>query len=299
MQELNISIIGAGRVGTTMAHVLNKSRERYIKLNSIISRTDKSLNRAKEIVGEEDLIIYTRDLKESIKSSNCIIIATPDDLIEEVCNKIFNLNPSPNKNYFVIHLSGSKSLDILKKAREKKANTGCLHPIKSFASIEEAIKTLGGTVFGITYSNLRMKEVLAKLVKIFGGTFIEVDNKKKPLYHASACIASNYLVTLLNYAVEVNQKIGIKPEDSVKALMGLIEGTIENVKKMGTKESLTGPIARGDIGTIEEHLKNFSLYYRDGRKFYKFMGKETAKISYENGWINKEKFEKLQKILEG
>ncbi|MFO7929682.1 MAG: DUF2520 domain-containing protein [Candidatus Humimicrobiaceae bacterium] len=297
MKNLKITIVGAGRVGTTIAHVLAKNRSTKAKLNCIVSRTDKSLKRAKDLVGKKG-ITYSKDINGLLKQSNCILITTPDDLIEDVCGNIFT-NSLKQEGTFVIHFSGSKSLDVLSAAKQKGADTGCLHPIKSFASIKEAISTLKGTVFGITYSSQEMKEVLAYLVDFFGGSFIEVENNKKPLYHASACVASNYLVTLLNFAVEVNKKIGIKPEDSVKALMGLIEGTIDNIKKMGTKKSLTGPIARGDVGTIEEHLKNFNQYFDKGANTYKFMGKETANIAYQNGWIDKETFEKLKKILEG
>lgn len=297
MKDLKITIVGAGRVGTTIAYVLAKNKNTKAELKCIVSRTEKSLKRAKDLLGDRG-VTYSKDINGLLKQSNCILITTPDDLIKDVCNDIFANSPK-QEGTFVIHFSGSKSLDVLSAAKQKGAGTGCLHPIKSFASIKEAISTLEGTIFGATYSSEEIKEVLTYLVDLFGGSFIEVENDKKPLYHASACVASNYLVTLLNFAVEVNKKIGIKPEDSVKALMGLIEGTIDNIKKMGTKKSLTGPIARGDVGTIEDHLKNFEQYFDKGSKTYKFMGKETANIAYQNGWIDKDTFGKLKKILEG
>ncbi|MFW6130904.1 MAG: Rossmann-like and DUF2520 domain-containing protein [Atribacterota bacterium] len=297
MENLKITIVGAGRVGTTIAYSISSSEDPKTQLKCVVSRTKKSLDRAKSIIGKKD-IIYKTETSNILSHSNCILITTPDDLIKEICEKIFTKRQK-QEDVFVINFSGSKSLNVLEAAKQKGANIGCLHPIKSFASIKEAISTLKGTVFGITYSSQKMKEVLAFMVDLFGGSFIEVENNKKPLYHASACIASNYLVTLLNFAVEVNKKIGIKPDDSVKALMGLIEGTIENVKKMGTKKSLTGPIARGDTGTIKEHLENFNKYFKEGSKTYKFMGKETAVIAYQNGWIDKKTFEKLTKLLEG
>jgi predicted short-subunit dehydrogenase-like oxidoreductase (DUF2520 family) len=170
--------------------------------------------------------------------------------------------------------------------------------LKSFASIEEAIRSLPGTVFGITYSSLKSKRMAEFLVKNLGGEVIEVEDNKKPLYHAAACVASNYLVTLINYAVLIHKKIGIKPEDSLKGLMGLVEGTVSNIKKMGTKKSLTGPIARGDIGTIKEHMTSFNKFFSGEEiTLYKIMGMETSKIAFQNKWINESIIVELKKVF--
>ena len=107
-------------------------------------------------------------------------------------------------------------------------------------------------------------------------------------------------MSLVNYAVEINEKIGIKPEDSLKGLIGLIESTVNNIKKLGTKKALTGPIARGDIGTIKEHLDNFKKNFEKGDYLlYKVMGLSTSKIAYENKWISRRTFEEFKKIFMG
>jgi len=136
------------------------------------------------------------------------------------------------------------------------------------------------------------------LVKSLGGEIIEEEDNKKPLYHAAACVASNYLVTLINYAVLIHKKMGIKPEDSLKGLMGLVEGTVSNIKKMGTEKSLTGPIARGDIGTIKEHVKSFNEFFsKEDSALYRMMGIETSKIAHQNKWIKESTVEELKEIL--
>jgi predicted short-subunit dehydrogenase-like oxidoreductase (DUF2520 family) len=111
-------------------------------------------------------------------------------------------------------------------------------------------------------------------------------------------VASNYLVTLMDYAVSIHKRIGIKPEDSLKGLISLAEGTVNNIKKMGTKKSLTGPIARGDTGTIKEHMISFRKFFpKDYSDLYKTMGIETSKIAYQNKWIDKSTAGELKKIL--
>lgn len=297
--RINLCVIGAGRVGTTVSYTLAEKDLPNIKLKAISSRSMESLNRAKKILGSKAAgVIFTRENSKAVSLANCILICTPDDVINSVCSDIFKDKSKDFKNYYAIHFSGSKSLEVLNSARAAGAEIASIHPLKSFASIEEAIKSLPGTIFGVTYSSTESKKMAEFLVKSLGGEIIEVENNKKPLYHAAACVASNYLVTLINYAVLIHKKMGIKPEDSLKGLMGLVEGTISNIKKMGTEKSLTGPIARGDVGTIKEHIKSFNEFFsKEDSALYRMMGIETSKIAHQNKWIKESTVEELKEIL--
>lgn len=297
--RINLCVIGAGRVGTTVSYTLAEKELPNIKLKAISSRSMESLNRAKKILGSKAAgVIFTRENSKAVSLANCILICTPDDVINSVCSDIFKDKSKDFKNYYAIHFSGSKSLEVLNSARAAGAEIASIHPLKSFASIEEAIKSLPGTIFGITYSSTESKKMAEFLVKSLGGEIIEVENNKKPLYHAAACVASNYLVTLINYAVLIHKKMGIKPEDSLKGLMGLVEGTVSNIKKMGTEKSLTGPIARGDVGTIKEHVKSFNEFFsKEDSALYRMMGIETSKIAHQNKWIKESTVDELKEIL--
>lgn len=297
--RINLCVIGAGRVGTTVSCTLAEKELPNIKLKAISSRSMESLNRAKKILGRKAAgVIFTIENSKAVSLANCILICTPDDVINSVCSEIFKDKSKDFKNYYAIHFSGSKSLEVLNSARAAGAEIASIHPLKSFASIEEAIKSLPGTVFGITYSSTESKKMAEFLVKSLGGEIIEVENNKKPLYHAAACVASNYLVTLINYAVLIHKKMGIKPEDSLKGLMGLVESTVSNIKKMGTEKSLTGPIARGDVGTIKEHVKSFNEFFsKEDSALYRMMGIETSKIAHQNKWIKESTVDELKEIL--
>ncbi len=297
--KINICIVGAGRTGTTIACVLARNREKDLKIVSISSRSDASLNRARELLGRQaEEIIFTKNNIKAASAANCVIICTPDDKIKAVSEEVFRSGSIDPTGYTAIHFSGSRSLKALEAARSAGAKVASVHPLKSFASIPEAIETISGTFFGLTAPDDGSRRVAARIVEGLHGTAIEVEDSKKPLYHAAACIASNYLVTLINYAVFIHEVAGIEPGDSLKGLMSLIEGTIENIKKMGTKKSLTGPIARGDTGTIEEHIKNFEKYLnREDTSLYRLMGVETAKIAKNNKWIDDGTAGKLENIL--
>ena len=297
---INLCIIGAGRLGTTISRAFAGGEQCGIKLKAVSSRTGKSLIRVKKALGEQAAGIYfTKNNTEAASVADCVLICTPDDTIKRVCAEIFKEKKrNHSKKYYIIHFSGSKSLKVLDAARAAGAEVASVHPLKSFASIDEAIKTLPGTVFGLTYSSKKSREIAEKLVKCLGGEIIFVDDNKKPLYHAAACVASNYLVTLLDYAVRINQKIGINPQDSLKGLMNLAEGTLENIKRMGTAKSLTGPIARGDTGTIKEHMESFKKFFTDEEMLiYRIMGIETAKIAYRNKWLKEKILKELKEIL--
>ena len=303
-KKINIAIIGAGRIGTTIAYTIAFKNQKNIEIISIATPTKKSLDRAKKTLRSfSKKILFTNDNKKAATEANCIFICTPDDIIKTVCKEIFDKNNPQNinkeeENIFAVHFSGSKPLKDLESARKAGAGTLSLHPLKSFASIPAAIKTIKNTEYGITCNTPGGERLAKKIVDTLGGRSIVVEDSKKPLYHAAACVASNYLVTLIDYAVYINEKAGIKPEDSIKGLLSLIEGTVKNISGSGTKKSLTGPIARGDTGTIMDHMKNFkeNLSNKD-TEIYRLMGKKTAGIAKQNGWIDNKVYNKLINIL--
>ena len=236
-KKTNIAIIGAGRLGTTLAYIIASKNNENINIVSISSPTQKSLNRAKKTLGDfSKKILFTKNNTKAAEEANHIFICTPDDIIKTVCRELFDQKKQTKENLFVIHFSGSKSLVDLKTAQKAGAETLSIHPLKAFASIPGAIKTIKNTEYGITYTTREGKKCAKKIVEILKGHTIDVQDNKKPLYHAAACIASNYLVTLIDYAVYINKKAGISPEDSIKGLLSLIEGTVKNISENGTKK---------------------------------------------------------------
>lgn len=319
---IDVCIIGAGRVGITLAAIIAglspcKGLSK-IRLGAVCSRSPESIENARKFLKKlshqnSELIsgiLFSTNNIEGVNNSNAVFLCTPDDNIIKVSEEIVDANIRLKeagktndiiKNKIFIHFSGAKSLAVLSPLKEAGGQVGSIHPIKSFASIENSVKSISGTVYGVTYPDpypLKLKKFINDFLKTVNGKIIEVKDDKKSVYHAAACVASNYLVSLINYAMLINKKIGINPKDSLAGLTGLIEGTISNIKKLGTTKALTGPIARGDVGTIQEHLESFKKFFKEeDYVIYKVMGIETAKIAYENGWISRETLENFNKIL--
>jgi predicted short-subunit dehydrogenase-like oxidoreductase (DUF2520 family) len=297
-KNLKIAILGAGRLGTTIGYVINDKEKDAVKVVSISSPSKRSIDRAKTILGDRAKgILFTKNNQKAAELANTIFICTPDDKISSVCQGLYEEKNDAKRT--VIHFSGSKPLDVLESAREKGDTIASIHPLKSFASVTEAAKTIKGTEYGVTYIDREGERITKSIVGLLEGNSIFVKDDAKPVYHAAACVASNYLVTLINYAVFLNQEIGIEPQASTRGLLNLIEGTIKNIKKMGTRKSLTGPIARGDTGTIEDHLKMFdSILDKKDTGVYRFMGTKTAELARENKWIDEKTHKKLIDLFE-
>lgn len=300
--KLKISIIGCGRLGLTLAFAISKEKHPEISVVSTSSRSDKSLNNAREILNKYgENILFTKDNFLAASISNCIFICTPDDKIKEVCDEIFN--PAFNFNpaeISVFHFSGLKKIDVLNSAKAAGASVACMHPIKSFASVSESIKTLEDTLYGVTYdkSDAKIRNIIKSLADVLKGRTIFVENDKKTLYHISACIASNYLVSLLDIAIETGELLQLNPEIFLSGLINLSQGTLNNIKKLGTKKALTGPIARGDLSTIKEHIESLKkLKRKDLLQTYQILGEKTAKIAFENKWIDDKTYNELSVIL--
>lgn len=289
-------------MGTTFAAAILNANTPGLKLVAISPGSGQSLKRAIKILGEKaGGISFFNNNAECAKIADCILISTPDDVIEKVAAEIVSADPGMIKGKIFVHFSGAKSLKVLSAVSKEGGFSASIHPIKSFASIENSISTLAGTIYGVTYPENKNKvteEYINFFIASLGGKIVEVEDGKKSMYHASACVASNYLVSLINYAIQIHESIGIKPEDSLNGLVGLIEGTVANIKNLGSQKALTGPIARGDTGTVKEHMKNFKIFMKPGEEdIYKVMGRETAKIAFGNGWIKKEVLEEFIRIF--
>jgi predicted short-subunit dehydrogenase-like oxidoreductase (DUF2520 family) len=129
------------------------------------------------------------------------------------------------------------------------------------------------------------------------GHWIELKASDKVIYHAAAVIACNYLVTLVKLATDLWQTFDIPPEEATRALMPLLRGTLNNIDNVGIPQCLTGPIARGDTGTIKKHLKTLDEVAPAVLSTYRELGRQTIPVALAKGKINEQQVRELEKIL--
>jgi len=283
------AIIGTGMVGTAIGFLLKKAG---YKVAVIYDKSPAALKRALPYTGGN----IARKPSEILQQADYILITTPDDFIASACRDIA---ASPDiKGKFVFHMSGGGGLDLLEAAKKAGASVASIHPLQSFSSIEQAIKNISGSYFGVTAdkkASTHAKNIINKL----GGIPIVISNNQKPLYHAAACFASNYLVSLMNIVESIYQSIGIQGKDSKKAYLPLVYGSLKNIEKSGTVFSLTGPIARGDCGTIEKHLSAIHKKLPQYASLYSTLGLVTVEIARQKGTLNAGQAKKIISLLKG
>jgi predicted short-subunit dehydrogenase-like oxidoreductase (DUF2520 family) len=285
-----VSIIGAGVVGTAMGYLL---KERGYSIVGIASRTLSSAKRAREFIGEGEA---TTDLGITTQKAEIVFITTSDSAIEEACKKIAS-EGGFNPGTIVFHTCGALSSEILSSAKDAGAHVASLHPLQSLADVHEAIKNIPGSYFCIEGDEAALS-VARKIVNSLRGMEIVIEVDKKPLYHAGASVASNFLVATIRFALELFEAAGISREDSLNALMPLIKGTIRNIENLRIPSALTGPISRGDVGVVEDHLKSISKERHGVIGLYNELGKYTVKVALEKGTIKEDDAGKIFSLFD-
>jgi len=223
--------------------------------------------------------------------ADLVFITTPDDIIASVASQI-----QWHKGQSVVHCSGAASTDILEPARKLGAQVGSFHPLQTFASVEQAINNIPGSTFAIE-AEVPLLNTLKEMATTLDGNWIELKGSDKVLYHASAVIACNYLVTLVKLATDLWQTFNIPTDKATRALMPLLRGTIHNLDTVGLPQCLTGPIARGDIGTISKHLNALQKSAPGLLTAYRELGLQTIPIALAKGKINQSQAQELETIL--
>jgi predicted short-subunit dehydrogenase-like oxidoreductase (DUF2520 family) len=287
-----IGIIGLGKVGTAMGYLLKKAGYPIV---AIADGDPEALARAHPFTGGR--ICKTDAEAAGGADADAVLIATTDDLIAVACGEIAAAGViRPGQK--VVHFSGAGSLDLLRAAREAGAFIASIHPIQSFADVEGAIGNIPGSTFGIT-ADAEIHGWAVDFVLALEGVPFFIPDSDKPLYHAAACIASNYLTTLLYIVEEIYLSLGLTSEEAIRAFWPLVRGTLKNIESRGSVQALTGPIARGDIGTVEKHILAFQEKLPEFLHAYQALGMVTTELGLKKRSLTDEKANMIKKHLKG
>lgn len=220
-----------------------------------------------------------------------VFITTPDGAIAPVASEI-KWHPGQS----VVHCSGADSTDILEPAKKSGAQVGAFHPLQTFASVKQAIDNIPGSTFAVEAEE-PLLTTLKEMATALDGHWIELKASDKVIYHAAAVIACNYLVTLVKLATDLWQTFAIPRHEATKALLPLLRGTINNIDNVGIPQCLTGPIARGDTGTIKKHLNALDKVAPAVLSTYRELGRQTIPVALAKGRISEQQAQELQDIL--
>jgi len=285
-----IAILGSGKVGTAVGYLLKRAGHDIVSVADVVL---EEAQRAVAFTGGEP----TTDLVHAARGASCILITTNDDAISAVCETVVE-GGGVQKGSKVVHTSGVGGLDLLQEAKRHGAHVACIHPLQTFADVQSAIGKIPGSTFGIT-ADEELLPWACRIVEDLGGRPFHVPGEDKALYHAAACMASNFLVTLMYLVEEIYGRMGLSREDAIQAFWPLVKGTIVNIETKGTIPSLTGPIARGDGGTVRKHMQGFHTRFPELLKIYREMGLFTVDVAARKGILKDEQLAEIRLILKG
>ncbi|MBC8031017.1 MAG: DUF2520 domain-containing protein [Pyrinomonadaceae bacterium] len=298
----SVSIIGIGRVGQALANALQSVGYPVVAL---VFRDSAQAKRARKLFSKStfpDTLLLASDQLESLPASDLLLITTPDDAIEEMAEKVAALpnggrpNGKPNgKQSAVLHTSGALSSDALAPLSKVGFSVGSIHPLVAIDPAEGAA-ALRGAFYCI--EGRKLAASFAKSIALdLGGTPIRIKTANKALYHAAAVMASPHVVALFDLAVKLMVMSGVEWSDARKMLLPLVDSTVKNLRARAPSSALTGTFARGDIGTVERHLKALSQGSPgDALEVYKLLGLRSLQLAKENG-LDPAKVKQITKLL--
>ncbi len=281
--KFKLGFIGAGALATTLSIAF---KQRGFTIVAVSSRGYES---AKSLAHLLEGCRAVPDNQEVADSADLVFIATPDDVIPVVAAQT-----RWHKGQMVIHCSGADTIDILSPARQAGAYTGVFHPLQTFAAMMQ--ENLQGITFALEAGEPLLTS-LKEMAEMLGGQWIQLKSKDRVLYHAAAVFASNYLITLTSIAVKLWGNIDVPQYKAVQALLPLMRGTLNNIESTGVIQSLTGPIARGDTGTIKRHLAALGSIDPELVRLYRELGINTIPIALEKGRLDIKQARELENIL--
>lgn len=283
-------IIGSGKVGTALAYLLSGGPWEFV---GAASRSFESARRACKFVGQG---IPADNPVDLVSVVDLVFLTTPDDVIVEVCQRLAD-GGAFRGDMVVAHCSGALPSAVLADYLPKEAHAGSMHPLQTFATLDSAVDLLPGTYCGVE-GDERATEVLHQVAETIGARPFTIPTENKALYHAAAVMACNYLTVLESMAVEMGEEAGMPQDICLQALMPLIRGTVENLETVGLPDSLTGPVARGDVKTVERHLDALRRKMPELLPVYGQLGQKTIALAQEQGSIDQETARVLRKMLE-
>ena len=249
----NILFIGAGKLGTTLANALSEKGFTIPFFYSKEFPDDK-----------KDCLPNTRFInelnKENFNNIEIIIITVPDEKIEQVVERLesYDINWVGK---IVMHSSGCLSSIELNALKLKEAWVGSIHPMQTFDK-HFLPKTLFENIFFSVEGDNQIIDFIEKIAELLNAKVIKLKPEDKMLYHIAAVASSNFFVALLDYVNELYKRMNFDENKIKDLILPIVNQTLNNFKNNESKNILTGPLKRGDLNTVEKHVK----YLKENQK---------------------------------
>lgn len=279
-----LGFIGTGKVGGTLARLWYTAG---VQIAAVYNRSPASAARlgaaVDAAVGDSDQAV--------VVAADLTFVTVPDDAVQAVAERIAKTDNLEGKG--IVHTSGSLDASALERLAERGAMVGSLHPAFPFASEQVSRESLKGAVMAVEAEDARLRRWLIDLVHDLGCVEMNIGSGQKALYHAALVFTSNYTVTLFSIGQRILSSLGTDRTTADRALQRLLDGTVRNIEERGLPEALTGPLARGDVGTIRTHLRGLEQFDPALKDLYRHLALQTLFMVESRG----QSIETLQNVL--
>jgi len=259
-QPSTVALIGPGRAGTTIALGL-------LELGwNVVAVAGRAPDAASTSAAAACLASRPALVSEAARGAALVIVATPDRAVGPT---LLAAEPAIEPGALVVHLAGSQGLDVFDEllARRSGVRVGAMHPLQSFPNTTVGLERLHGA-----WAAVAGDPAVAELARSLGLRPFPLADRDRVRYHTAAVVASNHLVALLGQV----QRLADSCEVPFEAFAPLVLASVQNAFTLGPAEALTGPIARGDLTTVERHLQELDPAERDA---YRALAREAARLT--------------------
>jgi predicted short-subunit dehydrogenase-like oxidoreductase (DUF2520 family) len=274
-QKPEVSIIGAGRLGTTLAVALAASN---YSIRALVARRPQNARKAAKLLDGNPRVLAANQL-HSLLPTDLFLITTPDDQIAAVAANLSKFESNPKRKLTALHTSGALSSEVLAPLRRNGWNTGSIHPLISVSDSRDGATPLQGAFWSVEGDRGALQLGKA-IVRDLGGRSFSIRAEDKPLYHAAAVMVAGNVVALFDVALEMLGECGLDRKTAQSILLPLIASTVHNLETKDPAGALTGSFSRGDIETVKRHiaaLQNKKL--TEALELYRLLGKRSLKLS--------------------
>ncbi|MFJ9473295.1 Rossmann-like and DUF2520 domain-containing protein [Streptomyces caniferus] len=283
--RLTVGVVGAGRVGPALAASLQLAGHRPVAVSGV---SDASLRRAAELLPDVPLVTPA----EVLARADLVLLTVPDDALADLVSGLAETG-AVRPGQLLVHTSGRYGTAVLDPATRAGALPLALHPAMTFTGTSVDVQRLAGCSFGVTSPD-ELRMAAEALVIEMGGEPEWIAESARPLYHAALAIGANHLVTLVAQSMDLLRDAGVQAPD--RMLGPLLGAALDNALRSGDA-ALTGPVARGDAGTVAAHIAELRRHAPQSVAGYVAMARTTADRALDHGLLKPELAADLLDVL--
>ncbi len=283
--RLTVGVVGAGRVGPALAASLQLAGHRPVAVSGV---SEASVRRAREMLPDVPLVTPA----EVLARADLVLLTVPDDALPGLVEGLVETG-AIRPGQLLVHTSGRYGTKVLEPALRAGALPLALHPAMTFTGTAIDVQRLAGCSFGVTAPE-ELRLAAEALVIEMGGEPEWIEESARPLYHAALALGANHLVTLVAESMELLRQAGVTAPD--RMLGPLLGAALDNALRSGDA-ALTGPVARGDAGTVAAHVAELRKHAPQTVAGYLAMARATADRALAHGLLKPELAEDLLGVL--